>query len=65
MDRRLTTRSATTIQIGTVARSSAVKPEVANAVARRTVVPPHRDGGQAQYVPVIVNRAAVDAPAPG
>jgi hypothetical protein len=26
MDRRLTTRSATTIQIGTVAMSSAVKP---------------------------------------
>ena len=25
-------------------------PEVANAVARRMVVPPHRDGGQAQYV---------------
>ncbi len=30
---------------------------VANAVARRMVVPPHRDGGQAQYVPVIVNNA--------
>ena len=30
---------------------------VANAVARRMVVPPHRDGGQAQYVPVIVNEA--------
>lgn len=29
--------------------------EVANAVARRMVVPPHRDGGQAQYV---------DAPVP-
>jgi transcriptional regulator GlxA family with amidase domain len=28
---------------------------VANAVARRMVVPPHRDGGQAQYVPVLVN----------
>jgi transcriptional regulator GlxA family with amidase domain len=27
---------------------------VANAVARSMVVPPHRDGGQAQYVPVIV-----------
>jgi transcriptional regulator GlxA family with amidase domain len=27
---------------------------VANAVARRMVVPPHRDGGQAQYVPVTV-----------
>lgn len=25
-------------------------PEVANQVARRMVVPPHRDGGQAQYV---------------
>lgn len=25
-------------------------PEVANAVARRMVVPPHRDGGQAQYI---------------
>lgn len=24
---------------------------VANAVARRTVVPPHRDGGQAQFIP--------------
>ena len=30
---------------------------VANAVARRMVVPPHRDGGQAQYVPVIVSKA--------
>ncbi len=30
--------------------------EVANAVARRMVVPPHRDGGQAQFV---------DAPVPG
>jgi transcriptional regulator GlxA family with amidase domain len=28
---------------------------VANAVARRMVVPPHRDGGQAQYVPVLVD----------
>ncbi len=25
-------------------------PEVANAIARRMVVPPHRDGGQAQYI---------------
>ena len=25
-------------------------PEAANAVARRLVVPPHRDGGQAQYI---------------
>ncbi|MGW5658850.1 GlxA family transcriptional regulator [Streptomyces sp. NPDC003758] len=24
--------------------------DIANAVARRTVVPPHRDGGQAQYI---------------
>jgi transcriptional regulator GlxA family with amidase domain len=30
---------------------------VANAVARRMVVPPHRDGGQAQYVPALVNEA--------
>jgi transcriptional regulator GlxA family with amidase domain len=30
---------------------------VANAVARRMVVPPHRDGGQAQYVPMVVNEA--------
>jgi transcriptional regulator GlxA family with amidase domain len=28
---------------------------VANAVARQMVVPPHRDGGQAQYVPVLVD----------
>jgi transcriptional regulator GlxA family with amidase domain len=25
--------------------------EVANTVARRLVIPPHRDGGQAQYIP--------------
>jgi len=25
--------------------------EVANSVARRLVIPPHRDGGQAQYIP--------------
>jgi AraC family transcriptional regulator, transcriptional activator FtrA len=31
-------------------------PEVANAIARRMVVPPHREGGQAQYV---------DLPVPG
>jgi transcriptional regulator GlxA family with amidase domain len=30
---------------------------VANAVARRMVVPPHRDGGQAQYVPVLIDDA--------
>jgi AraC family transcriptional activator FtrA len=28
--------------------------DVANAIARRSVVPPHRDGGQAQYVEVPV-----------
>jgi transcriptional regulator GlxA family with amidase domain len=35
-------------------------PSVANAIARRMVVPPHRDGGQAQYVetPVPVQRRA-------
>ena len=35
-------------------------PEAANSVARRLVVPPHRDGGQAQYVerPVPAPRAA-------
>ena len=27
---------------------------VANEVARQLVVPPHRDGGQAQYIPVVV-----------
>ena len=30
---------------------------VANAVARRMVVPPHRDGGQAQFVPAHVDDA--------
>jgi len=34
---------------------------VANAVARRMVVPPHRDGGQAQYVPVLVDEAGEQA----
>ena len=36
--------------------------EVANAVARRMVVPPHRDGGQAQYVdlPVATAQAGED-----
>ena len=29
---------------------SDVPPRLANAIARRSVVPPHRDGGQAQYV---------------
>jgi AraC family transcriptional activator FtrA len=34
--------------------------DIANEVARRMVVPPHRDGGQAQFV----NRPVVDAPDP-
>jgi transcriptional regulator GlxA family with amidase domain len=33
---------------------------VANAVARRMVVPPHRDGGQAQYIDRAVVEAACD-----
>jgi transcriptional regulator GlxA family with amidase domain len=33
--------------------------EIANAVARRMVVPPHRDGGQAQYVEEPVPRNTV------
>lgn len=36
--------------------------EVANAVARRMVVPPHRDGGQAQFVEAPVAPAAGDDP---
>ena len=32
-------------------------PEAANAVARRLVVPPHRDGGQAQFIAAPVPRA--------
>jgi AraC family transcriptional regulator, transcriptional activator FtrA len=32
--------------------------EIANLVARRLVVPPHRDGGQAQYVPEPVSTRA-------
>jgi transcriptional regulator GlxA family with amidase domain len=36
--------------------------EVANAVARRMVVPPHRDGGQAQYVDLPVPMCADDDP---
>jgi transcriptional regulator GlxA family with amidase domain len=35
-------------------------PDVANTVARRMVVPPHRDGGQAQYVEAPVARAIGD-----
>ncbi len=37
-------------------------PHVANAVARRMVVPPHRDGGQAQYVDLPVPTRAEDDP---
>jgi transcriptional regulator GlxA family with amidase domain len=39
-------------------------PEVANAIARRMVVPPHREGGQAQFVrtPVSVRPAETLAP---
>jgi transcriptional regulator GlxA family with amidase domain len=33
---------------------------VANAIARRMVVPPHRDGGQAQYVDMLVAESACD-----
>src|SRR5215469_1626087 len=33
---------------------------VANAIARRMVVPPHRDGGQAQYVDMPVGESAGD-----
>ena len=36
--------------------------DVANAVARRMVVPPHRDGGQAQYVDLPVPIQADDDP---
>lgn len=36
--------------------------EVANAVARRMVVPPHRDGGQAQFVEAPVAPSAGDDP---
>ena len=36
--------------------------EVANAVARRMVVPPHRDGGQAQFVDLPVPPRADDDP---
>jgi AraC family transcriptional regulator, transcriptional activator FtrA len=39
--------------------------EVANAVARRMVVPPHRDGGQAQFVDLPVARANGDEPLAG
>lgn len=36
--------------------------EVANAVARRLVVPPHRDGGQAQFVDAPVRAVPEDDP---
>src|SRR4051794_23335341 len=38
--------------------------DVANAVARRMVVPPHRDGGQAQYVDAPIPRCDVDSLGP-
>jgi transcriptional regulator GlxA family with amidase domain len=39
--------------------------DVANAVARRMVVPPHRDGGQAQFVDLPVADACDDEPMAG
>jgi transcriptional regulator GlxA family with amidase domain len=38
--------------------------EVANAVARRLVVPPHRDGGQAQFIDAPMPRNEADGLAP-
>jgi AraC family transcriptional activator FtrA len=38
--------------------------EIANAVARRLVMPPHRDGGQAQYAPEPVRRDGAGGLAP-
>lgn len=35
--------------------------EIANRVAQRLVVPPHREGGQAQYIPQPVRKAEGDA----
>ncbi|MFD6291906.1 helix-turn-helix domain-containing protein [Streptomyces sp. NPDC060205] len=35
-------------------------PEVANSIARRMVVPPHRDGGQAQYIERPLPRSQCD-----
>ncbi|MEG3631055.1 GlxA family transcriptional regulator [Streptomyces poriticola] len=35
-------------------------PEVANRIARRMVVPPHREGGQAQYIERPLPRSACD-----
>jgi transcriptional regulator GlxA family with amidase domain len=37
---------------------------VANGIARRMVVPPHRDGGQAQYIPEPVAECTSDSLAP-
>ncbi|MET9439283.1 helix-turn-helix domain-containing protein [Streptomyces sp. NPDC006610] len=36
-------------------------PEVANRIARRMVVPPHRDGGQAQYIERPLPRSEADS----
>jgi len=38
--------------------------DVANAIARRMVVPPHRDGGQAQFVDAPIPRFESDSLAP-
>ena len=38
--------------------------KVANAVARRMVVPPHRGGGQRQYIEAPVSRSDADTLAP-
>jgi transcriptional regulator GlxA family with amidase domain len=38
--------------------------DVANAVARRLVVPPHRDGGQAQFIDAPIPRGDADALGP-
>ncbi len=38
--------------------------KVANAIARRMVVPPHRDGGQAQYIDRPLPAAPADSLAP-
>lgn len=38
--------------------------QVANAIARRMVVPPHRDGGQAQYVAMPLPECTTEALAP-
>jgi transcriptional regulator GlxA family with amidase domain len=38
--------------------------DVATAIARRMVVPPHRDGGQAQYVDAPIPRCDIDSLGP-